>query len=237
MSVRDVGLRIRTVLIDTSSCIPFIRGIGIVNLSLLFWVLFSISEVIVCRLACIEIPICTNTCPYVSSVLYWLYKLSTYRHIFYTNSLVTGMYSIHTTCKGIYWVPVVHVFNINKCQYRLNTYHNMYHTLSVFREIRNKWSHWLGSQSAPIATISANVPYQHIRRVLARARVQVLQNSGSRMVVLRFTTLSALDRHWQISTHVSALTGSVPSKMAQGLQGFSTHQESNQSRPTLCKRS
>ena len=149
MSVRDVGLRIRTVLIDTSSCIPFIRGIGIVNLSLLFWVLFSISEVIVCRLACIEIPICTNTCPYVSSVLYWLYKLSTYRHIFYTNSLVTGMYSIHTTCKGIYWVPVVHVFNINKCQYRLNTYHNMYHTLSVFREIRNKWSHWLGSQSAP----------------------------------------------------------------------------------------
>ena len=127
MSVRDVGLRIRTVLIDTSSCIPFIRGIGIVNLSLLFWVLFSISEVIVCRLACIEIPICTNTCPYVSSVLYWLYKLSTYRHIFYTNSLVTGMYSIHTTCKGNYWVHVVHVFNINTCQYRLNTYHNTEH--------------------------------------------------------------------------------------------------------------
>ena len=34
-------------------------------------------------------------------------------------------------------------------------------------------------------------------RVLARARVQVLQNSGSRMVVLRFTIVSARDRHWR----------------------------------------
>ena len=34
-------------------------------------------------------------------------------------------------------------------------------------------------------------------RVLARARVQVLQNSASRMVVLRFTTLSARDCHWR----------------------------------------
>ena len=34
-------------------------------------------------------------------------------------------------------------------------------------------------------------------RVLARARVQVLQNSGSRMIVFRFTTLSARDRHWR----------------------------------------
>ena len=33
--------------------------------------------------------------------------------------------------------------------------------------------------------------------VLARARVQVLQNSGSQMVVLRFTTLSARDCHWR----------------------------------------
>ena len=33
--------------------------------------------------------------------------------------------------------------------------------------------------------------------VLARARVQVLQNSGSWMVVFRFTTLSARDRHWR----------------------------------------
>ena len=68
-------------------------------------------------------------------------------------------------------------------------------------------------------------------RVRARARVQVLQNSGSRMVVLRFTTLSARDRHWRNprkknyrersnikSARVSALTGSVPRKMAEARQ-------------------
>ena len=32
-------------------------------------------------------------------------------------------------------------------------------------------------------------------RVLAWAQVQVLQNSGSQMVVLEFTTLPARDRH------------------------------------------
>ena len=34
-------------------------------------------------------------------------------------------------------------------------------------------------------------------RVKARARVQVLENSASRMVVLRLTTLLARDRHWR----------------------------------------
>ena len=71
-------------------------------------------------------------------------------------------------------------------------------------------------------------------QVLARARVQVLQNSGSRMVVLRFTTLSARDRHWRNprkknyrersnikSVRVSALTGSVPRKMAERRQKVS----------------
>ena len=71
-------------------------------------------------------------------------------------------------------------------------------------------------------------------RVLARARVQVLQNSGSRMVVLRFTTLSARDRHWRNprkknyrehsnikSARVSALTGSMPRKMADARQSGS----------------
>ena len=70
-------------------------------------------------------------------------------------------------------------------------------------------------------------------RVLARARVQVLQNSGSQMVVLRFTTLSAWDSHLQNarkknyrelsnikSTLVSALTGSVPRKIAEAWQEF-----------------
>ena len=73
-------------------------------------------------------------------------------------------------------------------------------------------------------------------RVSARARDQVLKNSASQMVlqwtcimvVLRFTTLSARDRHWRNprkknyrersnikSARVSALTGSVPRNMAE----------------------
>ena len=71
-------------------------------------------------------------------------------------------------------------------------------------------------------------------QVLARALVQVLQNSGSQVVVLRFTTLSAQDRHWRNPrkinyrecsnikrARVSALTGSVPRKMAEALQSVS----------------
>ena len=69
-------------------------------------------------------------------------------------------------------------------------------------------------------------------RVLAR--VQVLQNSGSRIFVLRFTTLSARDWHWRNprkknyrernnikSARVSALTGSMPRKMAEVLKSVS----------------
>ena len=68
-------------------------------------------------------------------------------------------------------------------------------------------------------------------RVRARVRVQVPQNSESQMVVLRFTTLSARDRHWRNprkknyressnikSARVSALTGSVSRKMAKTRQ-------------------
>ena len=64
-------------------------------------------------------------------------------------------------------------------------------------------------------------------QVLVMARIQVLQNCGSWMVVLRFTTLSARDSHCRNSrknncrehsniksARVSALTGSVPRKMA-----------------------
>ena len=71
-------------------------------------------------------------------------------------------------------------------------------------------------------------------RVLALAQVQVLQNSGSRMVVLRFTTLSARDGHWQNprkknyressnikSAVVSALMGFVPCKIAMARQSIS----------------
>ena len=49
-------------------------------------------------------------------------------------------------------------------------------------------------RSSTIAINSARVPGPR-GRVLARARVQVLQNSVGRMVVLRFTTLSARDQH------------------------------------------
>ena len=67
-----------------------------------------------------------------------------------------------------------------------------------------------------------------------RARLQVLQNSGSRMFMFRVKTLSARDRHWRNprkknyrersnikSACVSALTGSVPRKTATGLQRVS----------------
>ena len=60
-----------------------------------------------------------------------------------------------------------------------------------------------------------------------RAGLQVLQNSGSRMFMLRVKTLSVRDRHWRNprkknyrersnikSARVSARTGSVPRKMA-----------------------
>ena len=50
-------------------------------------------------------------------------------------------------------------------------------------------------RGSTIAIISAHVLALTCGRVQARARVQVLQNSASQMVVLRFTTLSARDRH------------------------------------------
>ena len=49
-------------------------------------------------------------------------------------------------------------------------------------------------RGSTIAIISAHVLALTCGRVQARARVQVLQNSASQMVVLRFTTLSARDR-------------------------------------------
>ena len=42
-------------------------------------------------------------------------------------SMLTGMYSIQITRIGMYWVHILYVFNINTCQYRLNTYHNTEH--------------------------------------------------------------------------------------------------------------
>ena len=76
------------------------------------------------------------------------------------------------------------------------------------------------------------------RLVLARARFQVLQNSASRMVVLRFTTLSARvstarspltkskKKNYREgsnikSARVGALTGSVTCKMAKAWQRVS----------------
>ena len=89
-----------------------------------------------------------------------------------------------------------------------------------------------------IAIISAHVPGLQwpstCGRVLARARVQVSQNSGSQTVVFRFTTLSARECHWRNPrkknyrdsnnikrARVSALTGSVPHNMAVGQQSVS----------------
>ena len=59
-----------------------------------------------------------------------------------------------------------------------------------FREIRNKWSHWPGGQSAPRL-------YNRYNLHMCQARTSGRENSGSQMVVLRFTTLSAWDRHWR----------------------------------------
>ena len=90
-------------------------------------------------------------------------------------------------------------------------------------------------RGSTIAIISAHVPGQHMWASAdpgpTTKLTQVLQNSASWMVVLRFTTLSARDRHWRNprkknyrersnikSARVSALTGSVPRKMAEALQ-------------------
>ena len=123
-----------------------------------------------------------------------------------------------------------------------------------FREIRKKEATDLTVnqlRGSTIVIISAHLPghtcHATCGRVRALARVQVLQNSGSQMVVLRFTTMSSRDRHWRNprktnyrecsnikSARVSALTGSMPRKMAEALQSDSTsHQELNPSRPTL----
>ena len=69
-----------------------------------------------------------------------------------------------------------------------------------FREIRKKGSHWPGGQSAPRLYNRCNLcpcAGPHMWASAAVARVQVLQNSGSWMVVLRFTTLSARDSQWR----------------------------------------
>ena len=77
-----------------------------------FW-FSSIIEVILCVLACIEIPIQTYACQYISSVLAcfvvcivvcigFMYWKHTGMH-----SILTGMYSIHTTCIGMYLVLIV----------------------------------------------------------------------------------------------------------------------------------
>ena len=77
-------------------------------------------------------------------------------------------------------------------------------------------------------------------RVRARARVQVLQNSGSRMVVLRFTTLSARDRHWRNPRKKKLRAQQYKKRLCQctdelsatqnGGGAASTQQESNPSR-------
>ena len=110
---------------------------------------------------------------------------------------------------------------------------------AVFSRNQEKRSHWPGSQSPPRqrlrgSTIAMSLPKCRARTcglVQALTRIQLLQNSGCLMVVFRSTTLSAWDRHWRNpreknyrkgsnlkSARVSALTGSVPRKMAKARQ-------------------
>ena len=77
-----------------------------------------------------------------------------------------------------------------------------------FWEIKKKRSHWPGGQSDPSQIPRLYNCYNlcpcarraHVGKCGPRVRVQVLQYSGSGtsgMVVLRFTTLFARDRHWR----------------------------------------
>ena len=115
-----------------------------------------------------------------------------------------------------------------------------------FWEIKKKRSHWPGGQSDPSQIPRLYNCYNlcpcarraHVGKCGPRVRVQVLQYSGSGtsgMVVLRFTTLFARDRHWRNprkknnrersnkkSAGVSALAGLVPRKMAEARQSVST---------------
>ena len=77
----------------------------------------------------------------------------------------------------------------------------------------------------------------HVLESWALAWLQIIQNSGSQMLLFSVKTLSVLDCHWQNSrgknnereresskykrAHVRSLTGSVPSKIAKGLQRVS----------------
>ena len=81
-------------------------------------------------------------------------------------------------------------------------------------------------------------------RVRARARVQILQNSGGRMVVLRFTTLSARDRtdeiqerkleNHRVSVHRRAQCNATWQRGCRDFQQpAQVLRKSNQSRPTL----
>ena len=65
-----------------------------------------------------------------------------------------------------------------------------------FRETMKKRSHLPGGQSTPRLYNRYNLcpcaRPAHVGRLWAGARIQILQNSASRMVVLRFTTLSVV---------------------------------------------
>ena len=103
-------------------------------------------------------------------------------------------------------------------------------------------------RGSTIAIISGLVPGPHTWASAARARVQVLQNSGSRKVMLRFTTLSARDRYWRNPRKKKLQRAQQYKKRAcqctdglsatQNDQGaaerFRAHQESSPSRPTPC---
>ena len=58
-------------------------------------------------------------------------------------------------------------------------------------------------------------------RVRALARVQVLQNSGSRKIVLRFTTLSARDRHWRNPKNKKLESATIQKRERQCTDGLS----------------
>ena len=106
-------------------------------------------------------------------------------------------------------------------------------------------------RGSAIAVISAHVPSQHMwasagpglsssspKQWKSDGRVKIYNSVSERVPLTKSKKKkiieSAAIQKLSKSARVSALTGSVPCKMAKALQSFITHQKSNPCRPTLC---
>ena len=123
-----------------------------------------------------------------------------------------------------------------------------------FREIRNKRSHWPGGRSAYeaprltlaiISGFSAHVSGLHMWASAGQGPSSSSPKQWSLMVVLRFTTLSAQDCHWENPRRKKLHRGQSNIKSAhcqaqchatwqRGSRNFTIYQESNACRQTLC---